>query len=175
MLDGQLAKCLHPTVPRLLPDGVFRGRKIRIGKRSNGDSEQPGISFRLPINGRAASWAELEGDRFAAVGHALELRCVARDGSHLGPLEPSLITENRSGSPLTLKAMARRNPHRLAFAREVQLATIACSVTDRHGSPGTRRCVEGICFFAGMCVCGFTQAYQIMYNATICMGCRDMR
>jgi hypothetical protein len=102
------------------------------------------------------------------------LRCVARDGSHLGPLEPSLITENRSGSPLTLKAMARRNPHRLAFAREVQLATIACSVTDRHGSPGTRRC-EGICFFARMCVCGFTQAYQIMYNATICMGCRNMR
>src|SRR5215469_16542280 len=107
MLNGHPVKYLHPAVPPALPDRVPGSGKIRIGKRSHGNGDQARKSFRLEINSRATNRAEPEDQRPAAVGHAREGGRVARDASHLVPLEPGLIAEHGSGSPLTLKTVAR--------------------------------------------------------------------
>lgn len=86
----------------------------------------------LPVHGRAAPGAEMEGGHAAAVSHARERSGVAVN-SNLVTMKACLRAEHASGALLAGEAMAYGDAHRFARTSQAKLAAGAYCVTCRHG------------------------------------------
>jgi hypothetical protein len=127
-----------------LPDRGAGRRKSRVGECAHGDRDQVRKPFRLPINGRAANPTEPESHRTATVRRADEARGSPCDVADLVGMEPCLVAKHASRPPLTLEAVAHRNPDGFALADKVQSSAATGSTTRRHFLLNSRRGPERI-------------------------------
>ena len=105
MLDGAVIVNVHPRVPALLVHGVPGLGETRVGKITHGHRDNLRSRRKLPVHGRAARGAEMEGGCAAAVSHACERRGVAVN-SDIVTMKTCLRPEHTSSALLAREAMA---------------------------------------------------------------------
>jgi hypothetical protein len=108
--------------------------EIRIGKTPNGNRDGFGKSCTLPLNGRAASRAEVEGQFIATFGGSCP-RCGLTSKGDLIAMKARLIGEYCSCAALTFKAVTHRDARWFTVDGKMQLTTTACRNASRHKSP----------------------------------------
>ena len=115
---------VEPRVAMIGPYRLFGHRKVAIGKgaRRNPDQVRKPVGF--PPERRPAVGAEMEGHVAAAGGRTPEGPGAGDGQFHAVAREKGRDTEERSGPPLAIEAMAERNLRGLAGAGEDQLAAM---------------------------------------------------
>ena len=125
---------------RLLPHGNGRRGEIRVREVADGNGEQFGKAFVLPVHGGAAGRTEMKGQRVAAFGFARPRRSLAGDRDLLAA-EARLVAEHGAGAALALQAVAHGDARRVALDRQVKLPAAAGGVSGGHGSAPWRSMV----------------------------------
>jgi hypothetical protein len=97
MFDRAVIVNVHPRVPGL--------GEARVGEITHGHRDNVRSRCKLPVHGRAARGAEMEGARAAAVSHARE-RCGVAVNSNIVTMKACLRPEHASGALLAGEAMA---------------------------------------------------------------------
>src|SRR5262249_2914471 len=133
MLDDRIGQS-DPRMPPSFVHGDPRRRESRIGKGADGNRDQVRLYAQRPIDGRAAGWAEAEGDGIAAVGDAHELDRAPLDADLLA-WEARVGAEDAAGPPLAVQAVADRNADGLARAGEPKLPAAAGRLACGHALP----------------------------------------
>ena len=105
MFDRAVIVNVHPRVPALLVHGVPGIGEARVGEITHGHRDNVRSRCKLPVHGRAARGAEMEGARAAAVSHARE-RCGVAVNSNIVTMKACLRPEHASGALLAGEAMA---------------------------------------------------------------------
>jgi hypothetical protein len=131
MLDGLWQG--EPAVPSGLEEGGRRRREPWISERADRDRDEFRRCSGRPIHSGPALGAEMERSAFTVIGKAFVCATVAGD-ARLRAREPRCDSEDASGSPLTLNAVAHRDAAGLAFGFDLQLATAARGLSDRPHS-----------------------------------------
>src|SRR5262245_55826890 len=106
--------CPGMTPP--LINRMARCRKTRIDKGAHRNRYEIGGNGELPIDGRAAMWTKMRGDRLAAVADSHELRLIASNLGDPVSREARLKAESAASALLTGVAVAHRDADRLALA-----------------------------------------------------------
>jgi hypothetical protein len=121
---------------RLLPHGDGRRWEIWVGEVADGNGDVFRKAFVLPIDGRAACWTEMKGQRVATFGCPHPRRRLTSEGNPL-PVEACLIADHGAGAALALQAVAHGDPRWFPLNRKVKLSAAAGGVSSGHGSaPG---------------------------------------
>jgi len=103
----------YPGMAALLPHGDGGRGKLRVGEGADGDGDEAGEALALPVDGRAAHRAEVEGQRVAALGRARPGGGAAGEGDLLTG-KARLVADHGAGAALALEAVAHGDAGRLA-------------------------------------------------------------
>jgi hypothetical protein len=115
------------------PDRPCRPREMWIGEGTDRNAYAVRNARIVPIDGRPAGRAEMEGQHRTALGRSLELAALALLCSDLLAREERCRSEQGAGAPLASNAVARRNKRRLPVEANAQLPAGTCGfMLSRH-------------------------------------------
>src|SRR3984885_4326201 len=123
----------EPGVARFLPHPDSWRGEIRVCKVSDGNSNVPGETLALPVDGRAACRTEVKGQPVPTFGCSLPLRSLTSEGDLLAPVA-RLVANHGASAALALQTMTHGDAHRFALNRKAELPAAAGRESGGHGS-----------------------------------------